>query len=105
MEMEADNQISFLDVSVKKNAGTFTTKVYRKPTHTDLYIHYSSHHHLSVKSGTVRCLGRRAGTICVDETSREEELAHLRDTFWGNGYPKGIITNNLKTAQNNPALR
>ena len=96
MKMEADNQISFLDVSVKRNAGTFATKVYRKPTHTDLYIHYSSHHHPSVKSGTVRCLGSRAETICVDEISREEELAHLRDTFRGNGYPDRIVTNDLR---------
>ena len=68
MEMEADEQISFLDVSVKRKAGTFTTTVYRKLIHTDLYTHYSSHHHPSVKSGTVRCLGRRAETICVDDT-------------------------------------
>ena len=55
--------------------------MYRKPTHTDLilYTHYSSHHHSSVKSGTVRCLGRRAEMIC-DDTSRKEELAHLRNT-------------------------
>jgi len=93
MEMEADNQISFLDVSVKRNAGTFATKVYRKPTHTDLYLHI-----------TIQVWNQEqwdawevdwAETICVDETSREEELAHLRDTFWGNGYPDGIVTNNL----------
>ena len=48
-EMEADDQISFLDVSVRKNAGTFITAVYRKSTHTDLYIHYSSHHHPKCK--------------------------------------------------------
>ena len=28
-----------------------------------------------------------------DDTSREEELAHLRDTFRGNGYPEGININ------------
>ena len=75
------------DVSVKRNAGTFTTSVYRKPTHTDPYTHPFSHHHPSVKSGRVRCLRRKAETVCGDETSREEELAHLRDTFRGNGYP------------------
>ena len=44
----------------------------------------------------MRCLGRRAENICVDDTSREEELAHLRDTFRRNGYPEGIINCNLR---------
>jgi len=43
----------------------------------------------------MRCLGRRADTISYD-TRREEELAHLRDTFRGDGYPEGIITRKLR---------
>ena len=52
-EMEKDNRISFLDVAVRKRDRAFTTKMYGKPTHTDLYTHYFSHHHPSVKSGIV----------------------------------------------------
>ena len=44
----------------------------------------------------MRCLGRRAEIICVDETSREEELTHLRGTFRRNGYPEEIINRNLR---------
>jgi len=32
------------------------TTVYRKPTHTDQYLAYDSHHPQSVKRGIVKCL-------------------------------------------------
>ena len=90
-EMEKDNPISFLDVLVERKSGTLTTAVYRNPTHTDLYTHYSSRHHPQVKSGTVSCLRRRAEMVC-DNTNRNEELAHLKDTFKRNGYPEEVVT-------------
>ena len=62
------NDISFLDVAVLRWDKAFTIKVYRKPTHTGLYIHYTSHHHPSMKAGTVRNLGRE----------QEKELQYLQ---------------------------
>ena len=46
MEIEKDNTIiSFLDTSVSRDSnGLLTTTVYRKPTHTDQYLAYDSHH-------------------------------------------------------------
>ena len=45
MEMESDNTIPFLDRSVTRDSdGFLTTSVYRKPTHTDQYLTYDSHH-------------------------------------------------------------
>lgn len=78
-EVEEDGKIGFLDVSVKRNKGEFITKVYCKPTHTDLHTHYTSHHHPSVKSGTVKCLVKRAEIVCDDITIKEE-LSYLRET-------------------------
>ena len=64
--------------------------MYRKATHTDLYTHYTSHHHPSVKTGTINCLKNRAERIC-DEENKEEELSHLKDVFRNNGYPVQLI--------------
>ena len=94
-EEESDNQISFLDVLVKRENGRFKTAVYRKPTHTDRYTHFASHHHPQVKSGTIRCLTERARRICEDD-NRKEEMSHIRDTFMRNGYPKDVISRNLR---------
>ena len=61
MEIEKDNTISFLDTSVSRDSnGLLTTTVYRKPTHTDQYLAYDSHHPQSVKRGIVKCLYDRA---------------------------------------------
>ena len=87
MEKEEYKKISFLDVAVTRKNGIFTTEVFRKLTHTDLYTHYTSH---SVKAGT---LDLRAN-ICDGES--KEELKHLRDTFKWNGYPKEIIERNVR---------
>ena len=94
-EEETNNQISFLDVLVKKEDGTFRTMVYRKPTHTDMFTHFTSHHHPRVKSGTIGCLARRAEKVC-DNTKKEKEMLHLHETFKRNGYPEQVISKNLK---------
>ena len=38
---EEDGEISFLDIKFSKNNGV---SVYRKPTHTDVYINYKSNY-------------------------------------------------------------
>ena len=41
-----DGSITFLDTTVKPEAdGTLSITVYRKPTHTDQYMQWDSHHH------------------------------------------------------------
>ena len=95
-EEEKDNQISFLDVLVKRKDGVFKTSVYRKPTHTDRYTHFTSHHHPRVKTGTIKCLARRAEKIC-DKENKGKEVTHIRNTFLKNGYPKLLVSQILST--------
>ena len=53
METEQESKIAFLDTSVSREPdGRLTTSVYRKPTHTDQYLVYDSHHPQSVKRST-----------------------------------------------------
>ena len=44
MEEEKNGELAFLDTLLKRNNGEIFVLVYRKPTHTDQYLHYSSHH-------------------------------------------------------------
>ena len=44
IEHKTDGQIVFLDTLISRNSGTITTNVYHKPTHTDRYLDFKSHH-------------------------------------------------------------
>ena len=61
MDTENDYKLAFLATAVSRELdGRLTTSVYRKPTHTDQYLAYDSHHPQSVKRGIVKCLYERA---------------------------------------------
>ena len=49
MEEESNGELAFLDTLLKRNNGEISVLVYRKPTHTDQYLYYSSHHQTSCK--------------------------------------------------------
>ena len=62
-----DGSIPFLDTIVKPEAdGSLSITVYRKPTHTDQYLQWDSHHHLSAKFSVIQTLSHRASTVCSD---------------------------------------
>ena len=49
MDEESNGELAFLDTLLKQNNGEISVLVYRKPTHTDQYLHYSSYHQTSCK--------------------------------------------------------
>ena len=89
MEKETNGSLPFLDVQVKKCMGSLDTFVFRKPTHTDRYLHFTSYHHPRVKTGIALCLKDRAEKICgPNSSSLEKEKEHLEGVLQANGYPK-----------------
>ena len=72
-----DGSIPFLDTIVKTEVdGSLSIAVYRKPTHTDQYLQWDSHHHLSAKFSVIQTLSHRASTVC----SNPELLQKKRST-------------------------
>ena len=43
---------------------TLSLTVYRKPTHTDQYLQWDSHHHLLAKYSVINTLPHRVQTVC-----------------------------------------
>ena len=91
VEEEQEGCLPFLDVMVKRNHnGTFTTSVYRKPTHSDRYLAYHSNHAPHVKRGVIKCLLDRAYNLC-DASSLPAEISHVKRVLQHNGYPRHLI--------------
>ena len=56
-EARPDGSIPFLDILVTpKVDGTFTTRVYRKPTHTDQYLQWDSNHNVASMYSVINTL-------------------------------------------------
>ena len=92
METEKDNKLAFLDTAVLREPdGRLTTSVYRKPTHTDQYLAYDSHHPQSVKRGIVKCLYERAKRLVTKPSVISEEKKHLSSVLVSNGYPFSFL--------------
>ena len=74
-----DGSIPFLDPIVKPEAdGTLSITVYNKPTHSDQYLQWHSHHHLSAKFSVIHALSHRASTVCSKPELLQQEKDHLR---------------------------
>ncbi|XP_041460800.1 uncharacterized protein LOC121411955 [Lytechinus variegatus] len=92
MEMECNERIAFLDTLVHRDtSGRLYTTVYRKPTHTDQYIAYDSHHPKSVKRGVVKCLYDRASRIVTKPHCTATEKQHITSALISNGYPRSFV--------------
>ena len=63
MKEESNGELAFLDALFKLNNGKATVLVYKKLTHTEKYVHYSSHPQTSCKESVVSFLFNKAYCI------------------------------------------
>lgn len=92
VEVESNGQIPFLDVLLTHEAdGSISTNVYRKPTHTDRYLDFESHHPISHKRSVISTLLSRADKNSSTATSRKSEEEHVASALKHNGYPVALI--------------
>ena len=96
MEEENDGCLPFLDILVYKKNDKLGHRVYRKPTHTDKYLHFSSFHHRSQKVAVIDSLVYR-GLKISDEDNLNQELDHIRSCLKDNGYPAHLIESRIKS--------
>ncbi|PNF22911.1 hypothetical protein B7P43_G13899, partial [Cryptotermes secundus] len=85
METETEGHFPFLDIDIyRRPDGSLGHRVYRKSTHTNLYLNAASHHP-SKKQAALSTLVHRARALC-DQDSLHAELVLLKDVFKKNGY-------------------
>ena len=89
---KVDVSIPFLDTTVKPEVdGSLSITVYRKPTHTDQYLQWDSHHNLSAKFSVINTLFHRAQTVCSNPELLKIEKEHLRKALTQCKYPKWAL--------------
>ena len=93
--------IPFLDTAVMSQPeNSLLTSVHRKPTHTVLYWHCNSHHHLSAKFSVINTLKHRAKTVCSNHHLLKEEEEHLNKALRRCKYPAWAL-NRVNIRQKN----
>ena len=87
-----DQSIPFLDTIVKWEAdSSLSITVYRKPTHTDQYLQWDSHHHLSAKFSVINTFSHRAKMVFSKPELLQQEMDHLRMALTQCKYPKWAL--------------
>ena len=97
-ELEKDGSIPFLDTRIsRKPEGSLKFTVYRKPTHTNQYLNFESHHPLHQKLGVVHTLFNRCDTVVSDPKDREDETTTISTALSQCGYPRWTFKRKNKT--------
>ena len=90
-EVEENNCISFLDTVTTRVHDRIQVSVYRKPTHTDKYLDFNSHHPAQHKRSVVNTLLDRAKNIPSTRAGQCRVRKHVINVLRDNNYPLGFI--------------
>ena len=89
---KADGSLPFLDTLVTvKEDGSLSTSIYRKPTHTNQYLQWDSHHSIANKFSVINSLIHRANNICSNQEQKKEELTQIEKALTTCKYPSWAI--------------
>ena len=59
--------------------------------HTEQFLQWDSHHHLSAKFSVINTLSHRAKTVCSRPELLQQEMDHLREALIKCKYPKWAL--------------
>ena len=97
-EIETNNSISFLDVKVTRQAnGSLHTNIHKKPTHTNRYLQYNSHHPLQHKLSVPKTLYDRNDKLITNKHDKKKENKQIYHTLKLNGFPKKLAERHTHT--------
>ena len=101
MEEESTGELAFLDTLLKLNNGKTSVLVYRKPTHTNQYLHYRFHHQTSCKESAICFLFNKAYSIITNKNDSTKDNARIKQVLKENEYEESIISKTACLCYNN----
>jgi hypothetical protein len=96
MEIEANNSLNFLDISIEHKTDKFCFNIYRKPTFTDTVIPADSSHSYHTKSSAFNSMIHRLLSIPLSQKNYNQELNTIYTIAQNNGYTRSYINSLLK---------
>ncbi len=105
MEKEEDSKLPFLDILLARGDHELSTSVYRKPTHSDRYIHPAANLPNSVMGSVINTMRTRALRYCSNDVDLKRELGHIRSAFIKNGHSPATIGRRLAPKPFGPNLQ
>ena len=92
LEIENENKINFLDLTIKRTENNLEFSIYRKPTHTDSTIpNYSCHPYSQKLSAYHHAMIHRIFTIPLSETNLNKEIEVIKQIALSNGFDRNLI--------------
>ena len=103
VEPTQQDSLPFLNTLVTiQPDNSFSTTVYRKPTHTDQYLHWDSNHHITAKQSVFNTLAHRAKTVSSSQVSFNQEMDHIKTVLQHCQFPTWALNQwQLKFTQSN----
>ena len=99
VEVEQDGRLPMMDVILHRvEENDVQTTVIRKPTHTERYLTFASHHPPSMKRAVVTSLPNRVSYISPElKEEKEREIKHVKEGMVAKGYPEACVERGSKT--------
>ena len=96
-EQECNGQLAFLDVLVSRNTGNVAqTSVFRKKTHTGLYLKWTSFVPYQYKCNLVNSLLQRAYKIASSYKVIHSDFVRIKEMLAKNEYPSTLVDNCIR---------
>ncbi|XP_043935337.1 oocyte zinc finger protein XlCOF6-like [Protopterus annectens] len=88
-------EVEYLDVKLVKDTqnNCFCSKIFRKNTYCNAFLHFSSNHPLNQKKSIFKGQLVRATRMCSTLVDFEEECSILKNMFQNRGYPIDFLDN------------
>ena len=96
-EVEENNCLKFLDISITKDNNKFLTSTYRKPTFTGLIMNFNAFSPFNYKLNLIRTLLNRAYSISSSYLNFHLEVNYFKNILMNNGYKITVIQKQIKS--------
>lgn len=106
-EIETNESINYLDLTIKKQDNCLKYSIYRKLTTTDTTIAADSHHPWVQKMSAYNYYVNRMLTVPMDDADYQRELNIVKYIAHSNGYPNNMVdklVRKLKRKLRNPLV-